>query len=435
MEQLAVIMELLNLADRMVPILESLGPSRVSVYCHESYLKHNRQLMDMIESKGFKVLAANDGDRDFTVASHHRVFLTEAGYWEEPIPENHQSLSPRHRQIYEAQRLVNGLDKKGKLLLGYTYSLEQRPSDLSLRSGRFFMSPFEEMFFQCIGPGTILCNRDGEPEMGWSANGAELATIGQAHVLKKHQALGQLDKKDLQKELQLRLGVSFKPGQPLALYWTTRGNETAAVDRGLPRLAERINLLVKTLPPDNMGTASGFNTAYCRLDHPGIFTSDDFDLNWLLRYAADVNLLDPWSGGFYTTLMLGIRSIIAHSTRFLEVEPPYPVNYTYFLGDSHCLWAKVTRCLAPINIEATEMLLDRIQDQDYWLEYDRNINRIATGVLGRYWLGEEAADRAAVFIKRLLDQGTFAPGLPEEPTENGFINGPVTNGYPLDIVL
>lgn len=440
MKKLGIILDLIKVTHRLVPMLKYLGPSQATLYCRADQLAKNHRIVEDIKKLGTEIIVISDDDDKYgRPCAGHDVFYGEASFfYQVEIPEAVEddfSVSLFRAKNKAASHLL----ARGKKIVCDTYSLELLPAEGLLQSGLFFLGASEEIVFRGVGAGEILCRADGEPEMGIAPGGGEIAAVGLPNATEAHLSLARRDRSCLKKELGDRMGVRFDPSLPLILYMTSHGLETSCLDRGLQRLARHANLIIKDRWPEYEGPDNGFNAPRPDIKGRNVHFYTDSDLNWLMRYAADVTLANPWSGGFYTNLMLGLRLIIIFTNKMrsgitianLGVQPQ---NFTQILRDTRYLWVKTAYGLSPLNIEATEMIWDRIGDRQYWQRFDRDINRLAQGVMGRYWLGEEAARRGAMFIRRVLDRGTFRPE-PAELENYRIIKGPVSYEFPTDIQL
>lgn len=148
----------------------------------------------------------------------------------------------------------------------------------------------------------------------------------------------------------------------------------------------------------------------------------------------DINLTDALGSASSTAVMLGLRHIPVHTARIWGWNPPQPVNFTHLLRDTRRILTRLAYCIAPVNLEATEMLAERIQDAEYWELFDRELPRVRDRVLGRFWLGSEAINRVPLYVARVLARGTFTPTPAELPGAK-LGNGPLTHGFPLDVTL
>lgn len=432
MEKL-VFVDILSGRDRFyLPILEALGPQRAIFYYRERQTSKEYFLRGGVGSHGYEsgnmeeVLARIEAlgvevradDAQYSKAMKHRYYLTDFA-----VREHFWADNPFRDQ--------------GKSHICYTHSSDDCPAAGVLSANDFFIATTEEMLHKFTGAGKFLCDANGSPEIGRSPEGTEAAIAGLIHISDKNLALGARDKSLLRQELADQLGVSFRPELPLLCYMLTYFADGRAEDKGLTRLGRYANIVIKDTSEVYTGTGADddeFRSAVSLAAGENIYHTRDGKLNWLMRYAADVNLTNPLGANNLTSILLGLRQISTYTRQFMGVVPPQPVNFTHLLRDPRRIQTKLAYCIAPIPIEATEMLLERIHDQDYWRRYDEQVVGVARAILGRYWVGQEALDRAVGYIVRILNRGTMTP-TPQELPGAKVGQGPVTLGFPLDVIL
>lgn len=129
------------------------------------------------------------------------------------------------------------------------------------------------------------------------------------------------------------------------------------------------------------------------------------------------------SGSFVSSVMLGLPTIACYTKTMMSDTPSQPYNYTVILGKSHWQPIRLSHGVAPIDIEATDVLVERINDAPYWERYAREMEKLQDVIFGRYYTGAEAARQSAELIQRALAVGSFSPS---EPPPGGSIkNGPL----------
>ncbi len=154
------------------------------------------------------------------------------------------------------------------------------------------------------------------------------------------------------------------------------------------------------------------------MEGPGIYNyyslyaSPDHHVSYLIRYAADAVLAGCFSGAAPTTLMMGARLIPVYTQKVYATMAVRNAGlYSSFAREMRASFRgiplRITDCLPPICIEATDMLWEKINDREYWAEYERRLPSIQRAAFGRYLLGEAAVARMRALIVRLLRSGSF----------------------------
>lgn len=386
-----------------LPLAEALGGDRAVFHYSEESL--NPEILRKIKQFG---LEAQADDSRYSAARRHQYFLADS--------------------CAREGDLAQSLEAEGKRFICYLHSLDGAESGARLQGGDFLICPHDFSLFASIGPGRFLCSAEGEVELGRAPGGYEAVTVGPFHISEADLQDQKSDRASLKERLAQK--IDLDPARPLVCYFVTEGNESASADKGLQRLAEKAEVIIKTLGEGSYHGFSGFT----RAEGPNIHLTDDSSLNWLMRIAADAVLVDPHGGGFITAVMTGLRHIPVHTTLFRAISPPQPVNFTHFYHNLHTLNTRLAHCVAPIHIEATEMILERIADSRYWERFEAEIAAVGHQVLGRYWLGREALGRARIFIIRALERGTFSPSRSELGASK-IIEGPLNRNLPFDVTL
>jgi hypothetical protein len=215
----------------------------------------------------------------------------------------------------------------------------------------------------------------------------------------------------LRQLLQEELGVRFNPDLPLIVHFIDYHLEFGDVVRGLLALAPAANLLVKDIKWHHIDVGD----LEAELKHPNIFITNQHTakLNHIIRFAADVLLTSCFSGFCSTSFMLGFK-IIPVCTRHI-----YP--WQTFAQKKHASFAaqmrqaavpmplKVMDYISPINMDAPDMLAERVNDADYWRRYEEKLPQFQKDSFGRYWVDEAALGRINLFVRRLIETGSFVP--------------------------
>lgn len=426
MEKLAVL-DVFTGRDRYyLPLMEALGPDRVVFYCQPNFRHHEKnalglntpeQTLEKIRQLGVEVVI---DDEHYSQAQRRTYFFMD--YYHRRM-RGEGILGPHF------EKTLANMERQKKRFICFSHSTDTTPTPDELAPGDFFLASCEELFYQSVADGKFLCDAQGRPEIGRTKHGSEIVVTGPLHITGEDLSLAKADKGELKKRLAGALGVEFRPGRPLLTYMVTMGNESREADKGLLRLGQQADIVIKT----RTSMRDGFD-ASCLAEGPGLYKTSDGRLNELMRHAADINLADPVGSATSTAVLLGLRHIPVNTARIWGWSPPQPVNFNHLLRDTRRLLTRLAYCIAPINIGATELLLERIHDTDYWTRFDQQLPRIREHIMGRFWLGNEAVDRAALYITRALARGTFTP-TPEELPGARMGPGPLTRGFPLDVTL
>lgn len=184
--------------------------------------------------------------------------------------------------------------------------------------------------------------------------------------------------------------------------------------KGLSALSRHANILIKGLAWHGAGFE---DTIYQEsLNGPNIYWCHKHSgrLNNLIRFSADFLLPGCFSGFVVTSLMLGLKIVpvytrhIAFDTRVLFSKRPHT-----FTRQMRSIWRtiplKIMDNIAPICIEATDMILEHIHNTEYWQRYDEALPQVQKAVFGRYLLDEAAVQRAGAFVMRLVQTGELVP--------------------------
>ncbi|UQZ91340.1 hypothetical protein C4J81_18760 (plasmid) [Deltaproteobacteria bacterium Smac51] len=277
----------------------------------------------------------------------------------------------------------------------------------------YFIYSSEAQLFSCMANGQFSLDSSGRAEAGRMEEGGEGVAVG---LLRPHDITKGRDepREILRRKLAEAMGLEFNPDRLLAVHFTNHNLDSAAVERGLMRLAEHCDILIKHHETRE--------EAIVKLEGPGIFNyyshygSVNHHLSYLARYAADVALIGCFSGAAPTTLMMGTKMIPVFTQKVFATGKAreagaYSSFSTEMRNPFRVVTLKISDCLPPVSLEATEMLWERINDAAYWERYKAELSSIQKAALGSFLLGPAALKRAQAFIVRLMQNGSFfAPG-------------------------
>jgi len=388
MRRLIIIPELLlesslNSNNPFVRIMLELPPEATGFYCGRDFSAANPQLLEELSGRGIPIVYdALDGISPETVVPASPVAKTQPKFTE-----------------------IKRLGAKVLFYLDFPDELGWAPS-----ANEFFLYTSETQMFLAMSGGRFSLDAQGSPEVGLRPDGGQAGAVG---LLRADNILDgrEDDKSVLKARLAEIMKTDFHAKLPLVLHFLTQINVLPDLDRGLSRLGDKVNVLIKGIHwheglEDVKSKARGKYVFF--------FNQHSQQYNRLLRYASDFIMSACFSGTLATSLMMGLRIIPIHTQHI------YPTVATYqrkilFSFSKHirtgfaAIPVKIMDYLPSICINATDMLHDRIFDYEYWKKYDLLLPQIQRAVFGRYLLGEAALQRAKGFIVRLLQFGGFLP--------------------------
>jgi len=392
MRKLIIIPELLDklsLNNPFLRIMLELPPEATGFYCGREYSATNPQLLEELNGRGIPIVYDTlDGIGPGSV-----VVANAAVVW-----------SPNEK--------LNAIKRLGAQVIFFAPGTEQLyPAP---QANEFYLYNSETQMFLCLSGARFSLDAQGSPEVGLLPGGGQGGAVGM--LRSEHQLTdSEEDKFVLRARLAEILKKDFHPKLPLALHFLSHNNVQADVDRGLSRLGNKVNVLIKNL--DWHG--KGFEEFKSEAKGKFVFVfnrypaDNPFEYNRLMRYAADVILPGCFSGLLATSVMMGHRLIPVYTQ---HMRPTLGTNNRISFSRGMLTQAsgglidmKILDYLPPICIEASDMLHDRIFDYEYWKKYDQQLPLIQRAVFGRYLLGEAAVQRAKGFIFRLLQFGSFIP--------------------------
>lgn len=373
-------------------LLRALGPENAVWYCGGPLAEQNPEALAELRSLGLEVVVD-----DYRRAEEHKYYLVVTSF--------HDS----YPQGSPAPAFIEGIDaREGRLI--FVCDLHKDfylPTDRCLSRSHILYST-EHLMFKYTGEGRYIVDGQGHPLVSRAPSGLEGATCGSLSVPQSTLDLLARPRAEVREELSRRMNWSFRPDKPLVLYIPQHYNERAATDRGLRRLTGEVDLIIKHAAWED--PARPYAGCYCGLTGPHIYNSrGEVSIN-LLRAAADLTVVEFYAGSFLTNILLGLRSIPVHTQNFFASVPQdLELSYTLMFRDVSRLQVVAGQYIPPLNIEATEMILERIHNQDYWERWDRDIKIVQKEIFGHYWIGDEAVDRTVAAIRRILERGSLAP--------------------------
>jgi len=379
----------LSLKDPFIRILMALPPAAAAFYCKPEYARDHPELLEALRGRGVSVRLQTSA-----VLGANSVLLSDI------------------RSKIMANDPMAGFKKAGGKMLYYLDATEE--TNLTPGADEFFIYTSELQLVSCLVDREFCLDENETIEVGLSPEGGQGVAVGLLRANDLREGLDE-DKKNLRARLAELLGADINPDLPLTLHFLAHQNMLADVDRGLSRLGEKVGVVIKNLDwhqglEQFKSQAAGTNVF--------IYRRHSQAHNQLLRAAADVILPGCFSGFFSTSLMMGLNIIPIYTQHiFIHAEALRQnarKSFSSVLRERHkIIPEKIMDYLTPICVEATEMLVDRILDQDYWERYQRELPSIQKAVFGRYLLGDAAVQRALSFIVRLLQTGGFvSPGSP-----------------------
>lgn len=278
MEKLAVVDVFAGRDRYYLPLMEALGSDRAVFFCRRKFQHYEQDTLglhspdgtlDRLRQLGIQVVI---DDEDYSRAQKHTYFLLD--YY-------HRRMRGTGQIGADFERALAIMENRKKRFICFTHSSDTTPTPEELAPGDFFLGPFEEHLFQSTADGKFLCDAGGRPEIGRTRHGSEIALTGPLHITDETLSLAQADKGALKKRLAEEMGVEFRPGRPLLAYMVTMGNEARVADKGLLRLSEHADIIIKT-----RAAGHGDFDGHTEAEGPGIFKTSSGRLNDLMRYAA-----------------------------------------------------------------------------------------------------------------------------------------------------
>jgi len=264
--------------------------------------------------------------------------------------------------------------------------------------------------FLAMSGGRYSLDAQGSPEVGLRPDGGQAGAVG---LLRADNILEgrEEDRSVLKAKLAEIMKTDFHSKLPLVLHFLTHNTCLLELDRGLSRLGDKVNLLIKGIHwheglEDLKSKAKGRYVFF--------FNEHSHYYNRLLRYASDFIMPACFSGAVVTPLMMGLRIIPIYTQHtypyFSYCRAKKPLSFTTMMRAGFTtIPLKILDYLPPICVNATDMLHERIFDYEYWKKYDQLLPQVQRAVFGRYLMGEAAVQRAKGFVFRLLQFGGFLP--------------------------
>ena len=409
MFKLAVV-DIFNEPQYTLPIIKELGPNSVIFYYSQIGEETYRPIIQDIQLAGIEIIK---DDLNYSKARQHRIFYADAS---KVAHARRASQLPgqlmRPGRVLPAtaasMELLPYLKKNGARCICYFHSVDDVPRLHSIYPDDFFIAPCESLFYKGLGTGTFVRGPNGRPLAGRTEAGWEIAYAGPLNIGEEAIKAKAVPKEILQDQLAENLAVNLNKQLPVLSYFLHARSDTFVLAKGLTRLAEYFNIIFKTanrpIPEIDLRGIEGY---------PSIFFNYNYKLNNIQRVAADLVLSDLNSSGAITSLFLGLRYILCHTERYL-VPPNYDdvlANYTRLLSDPMDIKVRLACCLRPISLQATEMIIERFHDQQYWAQYDAELPRLKQVVLGDHRVGKPALRKAAELIRQVLTKGSFWPEM------------------------
>lgn len=399
---------------RILPLMLKLGSERIDFYCSLAFVEKYPAHIQQIKHAGIKIIT-DDYDSAFRT---HDYFLGDSAWKGQSIVKTNKFYVPEQAIQWQRFKQINPRAKFIWVRYVSGHMFDQSAFD----GNDLVLLPSDIMLLNFIKAGKFIVDNHGLVEIGKSPNETEAVVGGLFHVSEETLQLKKRARAELKFELSDKLKVKFDMSLPLAVFMVNHFDDVPAADRGLARLAQRANVLIKVFP-GNDNPKNENSERYSRAANPNIFYTDDESVSFLMRYAADANLLHFYSGGFTTSVMLGMRTIPVHTQRLKAQIPPEFFNYNFLLRNTGGLSIRIMHNLGPLNIESTDMLLDRINDEAYWERYEKEIPLVQSAHFGNYYIGDQAVDRCVFYIKRVLEHGSFAP---QSLKDHRVLPGPAT---------
>jgi hypothetical protein len=389
-----------NMEDPFFRIMLSLPPHLRQFACTSKYAEANRPLIDFLNQNKV-IIKINSFDRLGADA------VVYGGL---------SRLYQKHSQDIQQKMYDNGT----QFLYYWDYREDPGVAEDTPRNGDFMFYPSEtQMFLFFSGAKYNWVN--GAAEAGINPHGAQAAAVGlvRSYPLTREAFLQKIglenDKKALRLRLEEEMGIKLNPDLPILTHFMDHQLDPTNAAKGLVALSQKFNVLVKDLAWlwDNSDTKiyqemlKGPNIYICQ-KHSGL-------LNNLMKFAADYLLLSCLSGTTVTAVMQGFKVIpiytqhISYDARVTFSQRP-PQTFTHQMRSiNRALPLKIMDNISPLCIEATNMICERLGDEDYWHRYDEAMPEVQKSVFGRYLMDEAALKRIGAFVVRLVQTGTLVP--------------------------
>jgi hypothetical protein len=365
-----------------MPMMLELGGKYCTYYCTHSTINEY--------PKEIKKMAGNNID---IVVDNHMLALCHscmlADVW-------HNWNSAENRVFFEI-----ALEKMK--MIYYTHGTD---AVLPSYPGSYMLYSSDWQFYRGMGKSKYMLDEQGMPVWAVNAKGGEGALAGLIHLgdwahVKETRA-------EFKRQAAQQFGMNLDPELPLLVYYTSLDHDCKEMDIGLAKLSEHANILIK----DRDGLHSN-------VKGKNIFTfTDKIWGTWLPRFAADFILAGYRSGSLSTAVMLGFPVIPVY-TQYIDT---FYKGGSYKIHGAQCdtntrrfkiftdciggVFSAIMKHITPINISATDMILERINDVAYWKRYEDNISSIQHSIFGRYYT-QDAPARAAAYVKNILQHGTM----------------------------
>lgn len=375
-DTLAVIQGPANI-EYILPVLLELGPEYVTCYCRPNFLEDNSLEAQTLRDHGF-VLVPFSSQND--IPPHAFGFADIVGA---ARALNAPLVASMDRHIY----YTHGTDA----------NISPRPRSLMLYSS-------QRQLAHAMNGAVTACDEDNRPLWAVDVLGGEGVVAGLFHVREWGKKIYR-DRELLKKNFAEQLGVTFDPAKPLLMYYNAERIPHPVAMEGLNRLSEYANVVAKCYYVDPPADVNFFAYKENRLSSGA----------YLPRFAADAVLCGCTSGVFTTSLMLGAHAIPFY-TKYLDISGAQGVDgragktinlrsFVPVLSQMPGYW-DVLSCVAPLDIQSCDTIMERVTDEAYWRLYDEKIGEVCKAVFGEYY-PENGAERAAKYIKNALQFGTF----------------------------
>jgi hypothetical protein len=272
----------------------------------------------------------------------------------------------------------------------------------------FYLS--ERQVFYTMPMAIYSLDAKGAPEVGVMPDGGQGVAVGVVRDPKDYLSnTSNKDKKILRKEIENELSVKIPKDKPLLVYFLHHNHDIESIGRGINSLSNKgCTIIIKDMLnyPGHEHLQSNYkdyiygpNIIYC--------SKQSSNFNNCLRFAADVSLLPCFSGTICSSIMIECRIIPIYTDIIYQSASHISKNiYSDFITqvkmpfrDIPC---RILSYLPPINIEATDMLLKKINNDIYWQSYDNQIKNIKFNVFGKVYTDEVAINRVKYFIAKLI---------------------------------
>ena len=365
-----------------MPMMLELGGKYCTYYCNHETIREFPKEIKKMSSTNIEIIVDNH-----TLALCHSCMLSDI--W-------HSWRAADHRPFFEVAL-------ETMKMVYYTHGTD---AVFSPPKGAYMLYSSDWQFYRGMGKSRYMLDERDMPVWAAKAKGGEGAIAGLIHL--GDWAHRKDSKAECRRQLAQQLGISFDPALPLFVYYTSLDNDHKEMDIGLAKLSEHANILIK----DRVGLPS-----YAEGKNIFKFT-DTYWGAWLPRFSADCILAGYSSGSLSTAVMLGFPVIPVYTQlidalhqggsdnmhdRQLDVHTQ---RFKSFTEGIKGIYSEIMKYITPISISATEMILDRIHDADYWKRYEAHITSIQHSIFGRHYT-EEAPARAAAYVQNILQRGTM----------------------------